>query len=209
MRLRPSGNKGPVAVPFSAFSRYQRTDAWIWEHLALTRARPVAGDEDLCARISIDIGDILASPPPHDSLKTEIAAMRHRIAVEKPAKNIWDLKHISGGIIDIEFIAQYAVLSGLVAYQAGQTTGDILRLLPMEVVSTDEREQLMHAFTVYTDLSQMMSLCWEGECDLDQAPSGLVERVLNLAAQPDLARLSSLIKDHAAGVHALFSRLFQ
>jgi len=229
MRLRPSGNKGPVAVPFTSFSRYQRHDAWIWEHLALTRARPIAGDSDLCAKISMDIGNLLTRErfpksgnrfsdkkrgknkelePQHVALCQEISAMRQRIASEKEARNIWDLKHIPGGIIDVEFIAQYMVLSGQVAYRAGQTTGQILEQIPKTCLSASAHQDLIRAFALYTDLSQMVSLCWEEDCDLDRAPPGLVDRVLSITKQPDLAHLTRQIQDCSSAVHALFTRLF-
>jgi len=208
MRLRPSGNKGPVAVAFHGFSRYQRVDAWIWEHLALTRARPIAGDADLCARVSTDIAAILTDPHPHDALKQEITSMRERISAEKPPQHEFDLKHLKGGIIDIEFIAQYAVLANYVSYRPSQTTGDILNLVPQGFLSADEQHNLIEAFDLYTNLSQMMSLCWQQDCDLAQAPPGLIKNILNATAQPDLARLTSLVKDHCATVHAIFTQLF-
>jgi len=208
MRLRPSGNKGPVAVPFSSFSRYQRKDAWIWEHMALTRARPIAGDSNLCARTSADINAILASSHPHKALIEEIAAMRQRIAIEKQAQGFWDVKHCDGGIIELEFIAQYAILSGAVSHHDGQTTGDILAALPEAFCLRDERQSLCQAFFFYTDLSQMLSLCLEGESDLEKAPSRLIDQILAITAQADLARLRALHKDLSATVHALFTRLF-
>jgi len=207
MRLRPSGNKGPVAVPFSAFSRYQRKDAWIWEHLALTRARPIAGDSDLCAKISTDIAAILGQSHPNEALVQDIAAMRERIAAEKPAKNFWDLKYRNGGIIELEFIAQYAILSGAVPYCRGQTTGDILARLPKNFCSVEEQQSLLQAFTFYTDLSQTMNLCLNDTHDLEAAPSGLREQILKIRAEPDLARLAASLEEIAAAVHASFTRL--
>ena len=62
LRLRPSGNKGPVATHFSAFSKYQRNDAWTWEHMALTRARPIAGDPEFVKAVEAKISAILALP---------------------------------------------------------------------------------------------------------------------------------------------------
>jgi len=227
MRLRPSGNKGPVAVPFSSFSRYQRHDAWIWEHLALTRARLIAGDEDLCAKIQADIAAILTKPHGEEDLTREIATMRQRIAAEKPAKNIWDLKYGAGGIIELEFIAQYGILAGYVPYLPGQTSGDILGLLARclcpadnahraECDSIESHSALTEAFMLYTDLSQMISLCLRGQddqqTDLDVAsdgmPLGLVERILSLTGQPDVSHLKNLIQDRAAEVHHIFTRLF-
>jgi len=208
MRLRPSGNKGPVAVSFSGFSRYQRHDAWIWEHLALTRARPIAGDKDLCMKIAADIGLILTSPHVPQALIEEISSMRQRIALEKSAQSIWDLKHSDGGIIDIEFIAQYAVLSGQVAHHSGQTTGDILEVLPASLTSLDERQCLTHAFTLYTNISQIITLCWNGDFDLEKIPSGLTEKILTVTGQLNLEQVTSLLEGTFHSVHDIFTRLF-
>src|SRR5690606_8178223 len=62
LRLRPSGNKGPVATHFDSFRKYQRSEAWTWEHMALTRARAVAGDRDLATEIEAEVAGILALP---------------------------------------------------------------------------------------------------------------------------------------------------
>jgi len=230
MRLRPSGNKGPVAVSFDSFSRYQRGEAWVWEHLALTRARVIAGDEDLCAKINADVAAILRQPRKREDLTREIATMRARIAHEKPAQNIWDLKHHEGGIIDLEFIAQYGVLSGHSErtlnpdtglsvmkanenkkspyQQAGQTSGEILASLPQNLCTADERQELCQAFTLYTNLNQIISLCVGSSQNLDDAPTGLVARILAMTDQPDLSHLKSLIQETSAHVKHIFDRLF-
>ena len=115
LRLRPSGNKGPVATHFAAFSKYQRTDAWTWEHMALTRARAVAGDAGLAAAVDAEIERILSLPRDRAKIAKEASDMRALIEKEKPPHDKWDLKLIPGGLIDLEFIAQYAVLTGQVS----------------------------------------------------------------------------------------------
>jgi len=208
MRLRPSGNKGPVAVPFNAFSRYQRHDAWVWEHLALTRARPVVGDHSLSTKITTDIAAILAKPHAHQTLADEIVTMRQLIAKQKPAKHIWDLKHRSGGIIELEFIAQYGVLSGHVPYHPSQTSGEILSQLPQNICSSSERQNLTDSFTLYSNLSQIISLCLNDLQNLEDAPSGLIQKILKMTAQKDLKHLENLIEERASSVHDIFNRLF-
>ena len=109
MRLRPSGRQGPLATKFSAFAAYQRTTAETWEHLALTRARVVAGDPGLAARIDVAIAtalDCRARPVLH----VEVATMRALVARERPPANSWDMKLSSGGLIDGEFLAQTLAL---------------------------------------------------------------------------------------------------
>ena len=106
MRLRPSGNKGPVAVSFETFAKYQADEAWTWERLALTRARVIAGPPALRARVEAAIRASLTAP--RDTAKTlaDVADMRARLDSERPAKSPWDLKEAKGGLFDVEFIVQ-------------------------------------------------------------------------------------------------------
>jgi [glutamine synthetase] adenylyltransferase / [glutamine synthetase]-adenylyl-L-tyrosine phosphorylase len=110
MRLRPSGESGPIASSLAAFAQYQRDAAWTWEHMALTRARPLAGDQALCERIAAAIAAALTAFREPDRLVADVADMRRRIAESHPHPSPWDLRNRQGGLIDIEFIAQYLML---------------------------------------------------------------------------------------------------
>ncbi|TIX03894.1 MAG: bifunctional [glutamine synthetase] adenylyltransferase/[glutamine synthetase]-adenylyl-L-tyrosine phosphorylase, partial [Mesorhizobium sp.] len=110
LRLRPSGNKGPVATHVDAFKKYQRHDAWTWEHMALARARTIGGDAALCAEVETEVAAILALPRDAAKVMADASEMRAMIEKEKPPRDPWDIKLIPGGLIDLEFIAQVAVL---------------------------------------------------------------------------------------------------
>src|SRR5690606_6888236 len=110
MRLRPSGNAGPIATSLSGFRRYYEADAWTWEHLALTRARTVAGPPELCQRVEAELRAIRCAERDPDRLLAEVADMRRRISKEHPAKTIWSVKYAAGGLIDLDFLAQYLQL---------------------------------------------------------------------------------------------------
>ncbi|WP_158747192.1 bifunctional [glutamine synthetase] adenylyltransferase/[glutamine synthetase]-adenylyl-L-tyrosine phosphorylase [Acidisphaera sp. L21] len=109
MRLRPSGNKGPVAVSLAAFRHYHVTDAWTWERMALTRARVVAGAPDLCRALATAIAEAVASADPA-TVRSDAAAMRIRMLRDLPAHGPWDVKLMPGGQIEVEFIVQTALL---------------------------------------------------------------------------------------------------
>ena len=111
MRLRPSGRKGPLATQFSAFVLYQRDEAETWEHMALTRARVIAGDASLAADVADAIRDTLTRRRDPAAVAREVAKMRALIANEKGDRDPWDLKLVKGGLMDIEFVAQYATLA--------------------------------------------------------------------------------------------------
>jgi glutamate-ammonia-ligase adenylyltransferase len=105
MRLRPSGNKGPVAVSLTSFEGYHAGAAWTWERMALTRARVVAGPPQLRARVAASIQAAIRSGDPVKSL-ADAAHMRARMARELQPSGPWDVKQRPGGQVDVEFIAQ-------------------------------------------------------------------------------------------------------
>ena len=109
MRLRPSGNKGPVAVSLAAFEAYHAGSAWTWERMALTRARVVAGPPRLRARIEAAIALAIAAGT-RSAILPDAAAMRGRLLRDHPPSGPWDVKHRPGGQIEVEFIVQTAQL---------------------------------------------------------------------------------------------------
>jgi [glutamine synthetase] adenylyltransferase / [glutamine synthetase]-adenylyl-L-tyrosine phosphorylase len=116
MRLRPSGNKGPVAVSLAAFERYHAAGpdqhgAWTWERMALTRARVVAGPARLRARVAAAIRTALHSAGTPARVLADAAAMRARLARDLPQAGPWDVKFRPGGQIEVEFIAQALLLA--------------------------------------------------------------------------------------------------
>ncbi|HEX3673142.1 MAG TPA: bifunctional [glutamine synthetase] adenylyltransferase/[glutamine synthetase]-adenylyl-L-tyrosine phosphorylase, partial [Rhizomicrobium sp.] len=106
MRLRPTGNKGPVAVSLETFARYHAEESWTWERMALTRARVVAAPDVLRAGIEGVIRGTLTGSSDAAKLAADAADMREKIAAQFPGKSLWDLKYAPGGLVDIEFIAQ-------------------------------------------------------------------------------------------------------
>ena len=113
MRLRPSGNQGPVATSWPSFQSYQRNEAWLWEHLALVRACVIAGAPAFGADVEALRREIVERPRDRTAVLTELADMRRRIASAKSAVSAWDAKTGPGRLQDIELLAQTgAVLQG-------------------------------------------------------------------------------------------------
>jgi glutamate-ammonia-ligase adenylyltransferase len=110
MRLRPSGNQGPVATAITSFENYQKTQAWVWEHLALTRATVVAGPEDVARDVEAIIRDVLQGAHPTKTVLQDVAEMRDRIAAAKVPSSPWDAKIGAGRLQDIELLAQAGAL---------------------------------------------------------------------------------------------------
>jgi len=116
-RLRPSGAQGPIAVSLDSFERYQREDAWTWEHMALCRARPLFGTAQDRATLAQIVARVLHRPRDAATLRTDVLAMRAEMARHKPAKGPLDVKLARGGLVDLEFLAHYLQLRDHVALE--------------------------------------------------------------------------------------------
>ncbi len=110
MRLRPSGRGGPVATSIQSFTGYQETEAWTWEHLALTRARALAGAADLMAEVEAFRRALIAAKGQGAGVRHDVAEMRARLAQAKPARGLWEAKNGPGRMMDVELVAQMAAL---------------------------------------------------------------------------------------------------
>ncbi|MEP3437452.1 MAG: bifunctional [glutamine synthetase] adenylyltransferase/[glutamine synthetase]-adenylyl-L-tyrosine phosphorylase [Hoeflea sp.] len=235
LRLRPSGNKGPVATSIRAFSKYQAEEAWSWEHMALTRARAVAGEDSLRDEARALIDEVLARPRDEAKLLDDLTEMRGLIEQEKPPRDIWDVKLIPGGLIDIEFIAQYLSLKARAAgwlpareddEATGLLTGSDPALAPQqgrlgECTSTDATlkilgpdafgdeitEELRRALALWSGHAQIVRLCAEGRFDPRQAPAGLIELLTRTGEAPDLATLEADFKTTSKRVRAIFKQV--
>ena len=109
-RLRPSGAQGPIAVSFASFAQYQREQAWTWEHMALTRARPVFGSAEDRAEIETIIAGVLDQPRDTAKLRADVLAMRAEMAAHKPPRGLLDAKLMRGGLVDLEFLVHFLQL---------------------------------------------------------------------------------------------------
>ena len=116
LRLRPSGKDGPLAIHIDGFDRYQKEDAWTWEHMALVRSRIAVGPPQLAARLDAIRMEVLAKP--HCGLRRTVREMRAKMAAQPKTNEPFDLKHRPGGLIDLEFLAQYLVLKHAGAHPA-------------------------------------------------------------------------------------------
>lgn len=210
MRLRPSGRKGPVATQFQGFKNYQQNEAWVWEHQALTRARVVAGDADLAQKVTACINDVLQQKRNAKKIKAEVLEMRKRIEAEKHTKNIWDIKTIKGGLIDIEFIIQY--LSLVHAHQHS----DILQInasrsLDMmhqhKLLDAEAYETLSISLKLYSEISQIIRVTIDGGFKADNIPDGLGRLLLAISNSPDIRYLEQTLRENQAKVLKLFFNL--
>ena len=115
-RLRPSGEQGPPAASVGSFERYQREQAWTWEHMALTRARPIYGSQAARSQIAGIVHDVLQPPRDQAMLKDDVLEMRVRMAEHKQPAGPLDVKLMRGGLVDLEFIVHFLQLRERTAF---------------------------------------------------------------------------------------------
>ena len=111
MRLRPRAARGRSRCRSPHSSTISKSEAETWEHLALTRARPVAGDADLCRLVAAAIRRILSRRRDPMRLAGDVGSMRRLLASEKGEEDAADLKNMRGGLVDIDFCAQFLMLA--------------------------------------------------------------------------------------------------
>ncbi|MBS9719909.1 bifunctional [glutamine synthetase] adenylyltransferase/[glutamine synthetase]-adenylyl-L-tyrosine phosphorylase [Tianweitania sp. BSSL-BM11] len=211
LRLRPSGNKGPVATHLDAFRKYQQHDAWTWEHMALTRARPISGDTTLASELQEDIVAIIATSRNAAEVKAAATEMRDLLEQEKPATDRWDLKLVPGGVIDLEFIAQVASLIGAVQDDTERETGTAAVLAHIDPVFADagDVDTLVAAHQLYTAVMQVIRLCVVGTFDKTDMPPALSDILLRATDTPEMSVLDALLVETQTNVRAIFDRLLR
>ena len=210
MRLRPSGKQGPVAVRLSSFVQYQREEAETWEKMALSRARPVCGDESLLGDLGKAIGGSLSERRDVRTVARDIREMRDLIAKEKGDKDCADLKLYRGGLLDVEFVAQFLALANAADHREilAVGTADILRRAASAgLLAVGDAEALLAAHRLYTDVVQMQRILLPLDMKPDEAPAGVRRRIATSAGLPDEKQLNAEIAERATAVAAIFRRL--
>jgi [glutamine synthetase] adenylyltransferase / [glutamine synthetase]-adenylyl-L-tyrosine phosphorylase len=210
MRLRPSGRAGPLATRLDSFAAYQKTEAWTWEHMALTRARVVSTSSSFKLRIESIIQEILRRPRDAHLTAGDVVEMRAAIAKEKGDGDRWDLKYAAGGLIDIEFIAQYLQLVHAHEFPDildTSTTRVLDKARTFRVLALEDAEILRAAVQLYHDLTQILRLCLPGKFDSKNAGAGLLRLLARAADVPDFATLDATLTDTQAKVRKSFVRI--
>jgi len=212
MRLRPSGRAGPVASHVKSFAEYQDREAWTWEHMALTRARVISAPPDFRAGIEKIIREVLTRPRDAGVVASDVAEMRRAIALEKGEDDVWDLKYAAGGLVDIDFIAQYLQLVHAAARP------DILDVSTLRVLDNATRlgvlpqsaaETLRSATHLYHDLTQILRLCVSESFKPESAGEDLLRLLARAGDAPDFSSLEARVKEAQSEVRRVFRTLVE
>lgn len=210
MRLRPSGRAGPVASHITSFAEYQDREAWTWEHLALTRARVISASPAFRSRIEKIIRDVLTRPRDAVSVAGDVVDMRRAVALEKGEDDVWDLKYAAGGMIDIDFIAQYLQL---VHAAEKPEILDVSTLYVLDnaarlgVLPQSAAETLRSATRLYHDLTQILRLCVSDKFRPETAGVDLLRVMARAGDAPDFSSLEARVRETQAEVRRVFGEL--
>lgn len=212
MRLRPSGRAGPLASRIDSFSEYQETEAWTWEHMALTRARVISAPPAFREKIEAVIRGILTRPRDAAIIASDVAEMRRAIALEKGEDDVWDLKYAAGGMVDIEFIAQYLQL----VHAASKP--DILNVNTQRVLENARRlgvlsqsdvDILRPAARLYHDLTQILRLCVSSGFNPETAGEDLLRVLTRAGDAPDFSALEANVRETQREVRRVFQSIVE
>jgi glutamate-ammonia-ligase adenylyltransferase len=203
MRLRPSGNKGPVAVSLGSFRRYHATDAWTWERMALTRARVVTGPPDLCAAIEAAIATAMDAADPA-IVASDATAMRQRMLRDLPPHGPWDVKLMPGGQIEVEFIVQTALLLHPRARPAQTVRTAIARLRDTGALTEADAEVLLSADRLWRTVQGMLRIT-VGPRPPQALPAPATEALLRAVGGWDAETFRERMASTAVSVRRLFN----
>ena len=211
-RLRPSGNSSPLASEATGFAEYQNNDAWTWEHMALTRARTIAGSPALGEFVAGVIRDVLAKPRDAAALVGDVASMRLRIDKERRTENLWKLKHVRGGLLDIEFIAQYLELREAADRPEllSQETDKVFeRLAESGIMAAGDAAELGAATHLLRRLQSLLRLTVGVSRDENLYPTGLRDALAQAAEVENFDEVRAKLLQTQERVRAYYDRYVQ
>ncbi|MEM9576731.1 MAG: glutamine-synthetase adenylyltransferase [Pseudomonadota bacterium] len=197
MRLRPSGNQGPVATSWPSFQSYQREQAWMWEHLALTRAVVVAGPQALARDVGAFQVSLLSAPRAPEDVAREVIRMRGRIREAKSPEGLWDVKIGPGRLQEIELMAQAGAM--LAGHPGASVAEGLAGAAEKGLIASEAAEQLSQAATLMSTVHTAVRLL---------SDKTLESEALGLAAQGFLLRTTGFEKlaDLEAALMESFTR---
>jgi [glutamine synthetase] adenylyltransferase / [glutamine synthetase]-adenylyl-L-tyrosine phosphorylase len=210
LRLRPSGRKGTVATSLAGFQDYQTTEAETWEHMALSRARPLAGDVALAQEWHGVAASVLQQSRKRKSILADAASMRGLMAQSKPGRDAFDVKDWPGGLVDCEFIAQVLVLLHAAEHPSMLglgTPGALVEAARLGLLAEEDADTLVAAWQLQSALTQATRLCLPEAFDEKDVSPVFKRRLAGLLDFPDFAFLSTELKGAQKKVRAVFERI--
>lgn len=203
MRLRPSGRQGPVATSVASFRAYQMDEAWTWEHLALTRARVLAGSAALAGEVEEIRRAVLAAKGPGPQLRADVADMRARLAAAKPAEGPWDAKRGIGRMMDVELLAQSLALRA--ASPARQIERQVQAGVKAHDLSDSDARAVLDGYRLFWRLHAASRLLSDRIVDPARLGEGAQAFLLREAGAETVAALTERLAEAAGVTEAVIS----
>lgn len=210
MRLRPSGSKGPIAASLESFRLYHRGEAWTWEHMALTRARVIAAGPAMRGAVNKVIRDTLTRPRDGEALRTDVVAMRRRMAAELKADSPWEVKHRRGGLVDIEFVAQYLQLRWAHEHPSilkRNTAAVLTAARDLDLLTKADADGLLGALRLWSAIQQTLRMTVEGNFDEARMPGRLGQVLAKAAGCATFGELKAAMEKRAKAALAIHERI--
>ena len=210
LRLRPSGESGPLVTTLAAFRDYHEQAAWTWEHMALTRARVLCGAPEVAQAVGDRIREVLTRARDPEQLRVQVARMRDRVAAEYPSDDPFELKYVRGGLVDLEFVAQYLQLRHAAEAPqvlAGGTAAAFEALAGAGLLDGAEAASLAGAARMQRTLQALLRLTWNRETPLGDAPEALHGKLAAAVECADFAGLEAKLRATQTEAAASFQRV--
>ena len=211
-RLRPSGTQGLLAVSTKALSHYFSELAWTFEYMAFSKARIISADGSLGTQLEQFIVTQLARPRDTNILRQDVGEMRERIAKEHHDRNTWDIKYVRGGLMDIDFIAQYLLLAyapEIPGAAPGSASEHFKWLEKHGRISPELAHELIEADRFLSQVFHMLRLCTDRAFDEATAPEGLKKLLIESLKEHDFNSLKEHLIQVEQSVHGLYIALLQ
>jgi glutamate-ammonia-ligase adenylyltransferase len=170
----------------------------------------ISGSPELKHEIADTIGCVLRQPRDRVRLAAEVRDMRSKIEAEKGTTDIWDLKQVRGGLVDVEFLTQFLEVVSAHAHPVvldQNVVGALSKLAEARVLAPADAEILLPAVRLYHTLTQVLRLCLDKPFVPEEAPLGLKALLARAADMPDFATLEATLKDTLTAVHEAFERI--
>ncbi len=212
MQLRPSGTQGPVAVSHSAFDAYYSGEAETWELLALTRARVVWASTPAFAGAATGLIEAaLRRPRDRRCLAREVRSMRALLEKERPARDVWDMKLARGGLVDVEFAAQFLQLAH--AAVGGplrpHTARALAAIREAGLGAAEPLEVLEDAWRLQQNLTQLIKVALEDGVDPSLEPMAFRRLMARAAGESDFRKVRPRLEAARKSARAAYEMLVQ
>jgi glutamate-ammonia-ligase adenylyltransferase len=210
MRLRPSGNSGPLVIHFDRFKQYQTGEAHTWEKCALTRAEPICGSDNLQQKIKNILSTINASQENAVKIKTDIHEMRLKLLASRQPKNIWDIKLTKGGIFDISFIVQYLILTYELNDRKNfsrKTKENLGIFLENKIISQEDYRILTMIWDIYQELLHIFAIAKIDISETQNISKKIQKRLCDLLDIDDFQKAEQKLMEYNQSIIKLYQKI--